>query len=149
MAKRGRPKGSGSTYSQAAAEEICARIAEGETLQAICRDKGLVARTVYRWMDAEPEFASNIAKARLIGFDAIAAECMHIANTPVTGITETEKADGSKEIRKEDMLGHRKLQIWTRLQLLAKWDPKRYGDKTEHTVNGPVNLVVTGSDVHG
>jgi hypothetical protein len=27
------------------------------------------------------------------------------------------------------MLGHRKLQIETRLKLLAKWDPKRYGDK--------------------
>jgi hypothetical protein len=30
---------------------------------------------------------------------------------------------------REDMLGHRKLQIETRLKLLAKWSPKRYGDK--------------------
>ena len=27
------------------------------------------------------------------------------------------------------MLGHRKLQVETRLKLLAKWDPKRYGEK--------------------
>jgi len=29
----------------------------------------------------------------------------------------------------EDMLGHRKLQIETRLKLLAKWNPKKYGDR--------------------
>ena len=27
------------------------------------------------------------------------------------------------------MLGHRKLQIETRLKLLAKWNPKKYGDR--------------------
>jgi hypothetical protein len=32
------------------------------------------------------------------------------------------------ERRVEDMLGHRKLQVETRLKLLAKWDPRRYGD---------------------
>ena len=40
------------------------------------------------------------------------------------------KADGSTEVRRGDMLGHRKLQIETRLKLLAKWDPKRYGGRT-------------------
>ena len=40
-----------------------------------------------------------------------------------------EGPDGT-EITREDMLGHRKLQIWTRLQLLAKWNPTKYGDRT-------------------
>jgi hypothetical protein len=29
------------------------------------------------------------------------------------------------------MLGHRKLQIETRLKLLAKWNPKKYGDRVQ------------------
>ena len=33
----------------------------------------------------------------------------------------------------EDMLGHRKLQIETRLKLLSKWDPKRFGDRVALT----------------
>jgi len=38
--------------------------------------------------------------------------------------------DGEKKtVREEDMLGHRKLQIETRLKLLAKWNPKKYGEK--------------------
>ena len=38
--------------------------------------------------------------------------------------------DGTETVV-EDMLGHRKLQIETRLKLLAKWDPKRYGKKLD------------------
>ena len=34
-------------------------------------------------------------------------------------------------VTEEDMLGHRKLQIETRLKLLAVWDPKRYGNKMQ------------------
>jgi len=38
--------------------------------------------------------------------------------------------DGEKKtVREEDMLGHRKLQIETRLKLLAKWNPKKYGER--------------------
>ena len=55
---------------------------------------------------------------------------MRIADTPVVGEETTEKANGDTETRKGDMLGHRKLQIETRLKLLAKWDPKRYGERT-------------------
>jgi len=37
----------------------------------------------------------------------------------------------------EDMLGHRKLQIETRLKLLAKFHPTKYGDKLGlHGVEG-------------
>ena len=36
-------------------------------------------------------------------------------------------------IKKVDMLGHRKLQIETRLKLLAKFNPKKYGDKVVHS----------------
>ena len=55
------------------------------------------------------------------------------------------------EVKKEDMLGHRKLQIETRLKLLAKWNPKKYGDKVTHSgdASAPIALILNGSDVHG
>lgn len=34
------------------------------------------------------------------------------------------------------MLGHRKLQIETRLKLLAVWDPRRFGNKIDVTSTG-------------
>ena len=45
------------------------------------------------------------------------------------GEEETSSANGLTITRK-DMLGHRKLQIETRLKLLAKWNPKKYGERT-------------------
>lgn len=123
-----------SSYSESVASIICDRIAEGEPLRQICRDETMPAwRTVYEWMDANPSFAARIAHARDIGADAIAMEALQIADTPLEGVRVKETPTGVERVT-EDMLGHRKLQIETRLKLLAKWNPKKYGDRT--TIDG-------------
>ena len=120
--------------------EICERLAEGETLASICSDPHMPeARTVRGWALADERISSAIASARVLGFDAIAEECLQIANTPQQGETITSKEWG-EERKTGDMLEHRKLQIWTRLQLLAKWDPKRYGDKQQVEHSGHISL---------
>lgn len=121
----GRP----SKYSEAVMDEICARLSEGEPLAQICRDKHMPSvSTVGNWEDERDGVSARIARARRFGFDAIAAEALRIANTPCEGEVVTD--DGEKvTVRKEDMLGHRKLQVETRLKLLAKWDPRRYGER--------------------
>mgnify|MGYP000075275517 CR=1 FL=1 len=124
-------------FSQEIADKVCERIAQGEPLRQICRDEKMPAwRTVYDWLDAEPEFAARIARARELGFDAIAQDALSIADETQEGVETTIKADGSIEEKRGDMLGHRKLRIETRLKLLAKWDPKRYGDKVQTELTG-------------
>ena len=59
----------------------------------------------------------------------MAEECLAIADTPVEGRKIVETDDGKVMYTREDMLGHRKLQIETRLKLLAKFNPKKYGDR--------------------
>lgn len=103
--------------SVAVTEEICERLAKGEPLAQICRDVHMpVRQKVYEWANADPELAGRIAHAREIGFDAIADECLAIA-------------DGSADHNRD------RLRVDTRLKLLSKWDPKRYGEKlgVEHT----------------
>jgi hypothetical protein len=138
------------TFTEKTARAICERLADGEPLRQICRDDNMPAwRTVYDWIESVPEFAARIARARAMGFDAIAEEALEIANTPVMGETVETSADG-KKVKREDMLGHRKLQIETRLKLLAKWDPKRFGDKVtnEHTGanGGPIQMQFSATD---
>lgn len=119
-------------YSQEIADTICARLAEGEPLRQICRDADMPAwRTVYDWMEEREDFAARIAHARAIGYDAIASECLEIADDMSSDYIETEQ--GSTLDREH--VQRSKLRIETRLKLLAKWDPKRYGDKvqTEHS----------------
>lgn len=144
-----------STFTQEIADEICERLGKGEPLAWICEDEHMPAvRTVNAWASDCPPieipatFAADFAHARTRGFDAIAAEALKIADTPLEGVETTVKADGSEETKRGDMLGHRKLQIETRLKLLAKWDPKRYGDKvqTEHSGSMGVTIQATPTD---
>lgn len=111
-------------------EEIYQRLSTGEPMTVICSDAHMPSdRTVRAWEEADAEVSAAIAQARARGFDAIAWGALTIASTPEVGEETITKADGGIEVRKGDMLGHRKLQIETRLKLLAKWDPKRYGEK--------------------
>lgn len=119
--KRGRK----STSSDAVKDEICQRIGEGEPLRQICREKGMPAwRTVYDWMEVDPDFAARFARARDIGFDAIAQDTIELIDErPERTLTEHgDKVDP----------GHvqwQKNRVEQRMKLLAKWDPRRYGDK--------------------
>ena len=129
--KTGRP----SNYDPDTAHQICELLSEGTPLRVICRMEGMPAwRTVYSWMTRDADLSAHIARAREVGYDNIAEECLHIADTPEWGeeVTETVDDKGKTVVskRRVDLLGHRKLQVETRLKLLAKWRPDKYGDKT-------------------
>ena len=130
-----KPKGRPSKYTPELAREICERLSEGEPLRAICRDRHMPAwRTVYDWMGRSEDLSAAIARARDIGCDKLAEECLEIADTPQMGKRTTymsgaEEKEDSMTVTEEDMLGHRRLQIETRLKLLAKFHPTKYGDK--------------------
>jgi hypothetical protein len=127
MKKRGRK----STFNEKDAAEIVDRLGRGEPLAVICRDDWLPAyRTVYDWVAAHADFAANIAGAREAGFDVIAAECLEIAEDGSRDYAERERPDGTKyEAFDSEHVQRSRLRIDTRLKLLAKWDPRRYGDK--------------------
>ena len=130
--KTGRP----SKYNTEIATEICQRLSNGEPLRQICRDDHMPAwQTIYDWMYRDDELGEGgvglsraIARAREQGYDAIAEECLIIADNPQFGQKQVMSDQGTLTTV-EDMLGHRKLQIETRLKLLAKWNPKKYGDR--------------------
>lgn len=143
-----RPVGRPSDYSAKVAEEICERIATTPRgLDYICAQDETLPHpsTVYRWQDEHPEFRESFARAKERQADLIFGEALEIADTPVTGIERTTKADGSVETREGDMLGHRRLQVETRLKMAGKLAPKKYGDRltTELTGKdgGPVETV--------
>ena len=134
----GRP----SLYTPELIEAIAERLSNGEPMAAICRDEGMPAyRTVKDWMDSKPEVSAAIACAREEGFDAIAASTLEIADDSRNDYIE-QLADAGDERAAEaransEHIQRSKLRIETRLKLLAKWDPKRYGERIalEHDVS--------------
>lgn len=129
-----------STFNQKAADEIVRRLSEGEPLAVICRDEHMPGvQTVYDWRDVHAEFAVAIARARDEGFDAIANHCLEIADRTDRDWEPLRDDDGNVIGVKVDgeHIQRAKLMVDTRLKLLAKWDPKRYGDKVTNEHTGP------------
>ena len=116
----GRP----SKYTPELFAEICERLSKGEPLAQICRDEHMPAeRTVRDWKEADAIVSAAIAHAREDGFDAIALEALRIAD------------DKEGEHQRD------RLRVDTRLKLLAKWDPKRYGDRVTHQGDSEADAV--------
>lgn len=137
MAKVGRP----TKRNDQVIARITGGLSKGIPLAVICREKGMPSpSTVWAWAQADPAISEAIARARDAGFDAIALEALRIADTPIMGEEITVSKDGPT-IKRADMIAHRKLQVETRLKLLAKWDPKRYGDKPDITITNNVAAV--------
>ena len=119
-------------------DAICAQIADGMPLRVICRQEGMPAwRTVYQWIEADPEFAARMEKARLLGYDAIAEEALEIADDGRNDWMEREGDDGDGYKLNGEHVQRSKLRIETRLKLLAKWHPKKYGEKVTQEHTGP------------
>jgi len=125
------------------AADYCDWIASGRPAAQWHRLEGNPAQqTVSDWIQKDADFAGRVARARDIGYDVIADECFDIADTPQIGevVTVDDSEKGGTTVRREDMLGHRKLRIETRLKLLACWNPKKYGAKTALEHSGSIDM---------
>lgn len=143
MAKVGRP----TKRNDQVIARITGGLSKGIPLAVICREKGMPStHAVWDWAKKDPEISLAIARARDAGFDAIALEALKIADTPIMGEEITESKDGPT-IKRADMIAHRKLQVETRLKLLAKWDPKRYGDKPDITITNNVAAIASNDEI--
>lgn len=116
-------------YSEAIAEAILGQLEKGTPLAEICRQDGMPAvRTVNDWAATDPAFGARFARARVEGWDAIAADCVRIADDETKDVI----ADGKGGVMQNSTAAARaRLRIETRLKLLAKWDPKRYGERIQ------------------
>lgn len=133
--------------TEAMVDEIIERVSNGEPLAQVLRSDGMPGITAfYDWLNKDKELDERFARAREAGHDVIAVEALRIADTPVEG-QRTKRTGDVVEITTEDMLGHRRLQVETRLKLLAKWD-RRYADRqqVEHTGKVGIEQLVAGGE---
>ncbi len=118
-------------------QEILSRLSKGETLSEICRDAHMPSVQSYReWCRSDKTLEIAHGKARDDGFDAIAEECLRIAEDGANDWMTKNAGDATGWLMNGEHVQRSKLRVETRLKLLAKWDPRRYGDKTQVTGDG-------------
>ncbi len=142
MSGRGRP----SKYTDEIAEEICRRLALGESLLAICRDDHLPHEsTVRNWaLDDTGGFFTKYERARVLQAHNMFDETLVIADDNQSDVVIDEK--GIRTVNGE-VVQRSRLRVDTRKWYLSKVLPKLYGDKTHMEVSapggGPVEIAVT------
>lgn len=130
----------------AAIEKVIDGLRKGTPLTIICAPDDMPCDDTIRiWADGDEELARAIARAREAGFDQIAMDALAIADE----VTERDTIlTQHGEIPNKEWLLRSKLRVETRLKLLSKWDPKRYGDMIKHAGpdGGDMKVVVSSED---
>lgn len=121
----GRP----SEYTDEIGDEICSRIAEGESLVSICKDTHMPsAVTVYAWLRAVDGFLKRYTTAREDQADTLIDEMKEIVDSEMpVGIDG--KIDGGA-------VSHAKLRAETRKWAASKLKPKKYGEFNRTEITG-------------
>lgn len=112
-------------------------VSGGMPLAQACRTLDVNLMTTYDRMSKWPAFADMMNKARDAGYDMIAVDCLQIADHVAD--------DGDVKPNKE-WIARSKLRVETRLKLLAKWHPKKYGEKLEIEQKSASVTIPVGND---
>jgi hypothetical protein len=111
---------------------ICERIAAGESLVRICKSEAMPSySTVMKWLTLHADFAERYARAREDQADTLADEIIDIADSD----PDPQRA---------------RVRVDARKWVASKLKPKKYGDKTETTLQGPegsaIQIITTDHD---
>ncbi len=114
---------------------------EAEAL-AVIGEKMPGRSTIYDWLEEDDDFAGRFARARVMWRDAMLEQAVDIANEPEVGETvetwisgEGESEKSSTTTRSGDMIHHRKLKVWARMQLVDRCDIGHYARRGESDVD--------------
>lgn len=131
MAGRGRPW----TFTQKIADEVCRRLAEGESLREISRSEGMPPEsTVRRWFVSDVNgFAAQYARARDAQAEFWADQLLDVADDGSNDWMERNDPDNPGWQANGEAILRSRLRVDTRKWLLSKVLPKKYGDKLEVT----------------
>ena len=134
-----------------AVDIVCERISAGESVRSILatgRADNLPSFVVFiGWISQSNDCAKQYARAMEIRADLMFEQMLEIADTQEIGIIEesgvTKDGAFTRE-KKYDAVEHRRLKVDTRKWILARMNPKKYGERvmTEDVTQQPKQLVI-------
>ena len=112
---------------------ICIRLAEGESLNKICKDEGMPDKaTVFRWLGAEASFCDKYARARELQAETQFDELIDIVDQPPELNHVVDKNGELVEVKFDSSyVAWMKLRVDTRKWTAARMAPKKYGEQKQ------------------
>ena len=135
------PIGRPTDYNMELLDAICERIARGESMRSICRDKSMPAmRTMFRWLREKPEFRQQYIYAKEESADLWAEDIVEIADNEssqpvlVDGVPLVGHDGEIVQTVTPSSVAHARLRTDCRKWAASKLKPKKYGERitTEH-----------------
>jgi len=113
---------------------ICDRIAEGESLRAICEDIDMPnIDTIMEWLKVDKELAEQYARARERQADFYVEQIINISDN--SGKDTVVTKDGIEQVNHEAIQRDR-LRVDARKWVASKLAPKKYGEKIQQEITG-------------
>lgn len=136
--KGGRPN----LYSDDLVTIICERIANGESLKAICEDDEMPAQsTIFKWLSEKPGFSERYARAREAQADALFDDILSIADDARNDWMERRGEDNAGWVANGENIRRSQLRIDARKWMAAKLKPKKYGDRLDLNHSGSIDTL--------
>lgn len=115
-------------------KSVFERISKGNALRNILNEKGMPSySTFYIWISEDEEKSKQYVRACEERQDFMFEEMLEIADKQGQDVTIDK--DG-KEVINHNVIQRSRLMIDTRKWALSKLNPKKYGDKIDHTSGG-------------
>jgi len=116
-------------FSQEIFDEICVRIAEGESLRKICKDDKMPSLvSVWKWLNTSEELVKQYTRAREEQAETFVDEILDIADD---NKDDTYLDENGKLIINQEVIARSRLRVDSRKWIASKLKPKRFGDYTK------------------
>jgi hypothetical protein len=116
-------------FSQELFDEICEKIANGESLRKICKDDKMPNLTsVWKWLNNNEELSKQYARAREEQAETFVDEILEIADN---NKDDTFIDENGKLIINQEVIARSRLRVDSRKWIASKLKPKRFGDYTK------------------
>lgn len=137
----GRP----SSFRPEVGAEVCRRMAAGETRNQICKDESMPhSGTIRAWIDSNPDFAAQYARAFDLLLEHYAEEIIDIGDDGTNDWMERDirnnkgEVVGTLRVVDQENINRSRLRCDNRKWLLSKLARHRYGDKVDMTLDATV-----------
>lgn len=89
--------------------------------------------TVFRWLRTKDQFRDQYARAKEESADAMAEEILDIADSGENDFMTIKRGDTEIEVPNKEAIMRSRLRVDTRKWLMAKTQPKKYGEHLDLT----------------